>query len=133
MCKSEQSTPILSLAPQSTPDSSNSNSPSDEQNVQALKAALLAKFGSSNDKAWQTFSKDGAIGKKEWRKIIRKTMPTITQAEIKTLRKALPKSVNLVEFSDWLEGDKGQKKAGDESISPTTDESNFADLPVEVC
>jgi hypothetical protein len=115
--------------------SSNSSSPSDEQNVQALKAALLAKFGSSNDKAWQTFSKDGAIGKKEWRKIIRKTMPTtITQAEIKTLRKALPKSVNLVEFSDWLEGDKGQKKQDkDESSSPTTDESNFAVLPVEVC
>jgi len=113
--------------------SSNSNSPSDEQNVQALKAALLAKFGSSNDKAWQTFSKDGAIGKKEWRKIIRKTMPTITQAETKILRKALPKSVNLVEFSDWLEGGKGQKKAEDESSSPTIDESNFADLPVEVC
>ena len=111
---------------------SNSNSPSDEQNVQALKAALLAKFGSSTDKAWQAFSKDGAIGKKEWRKIIRKTMP-ITQAEIKTLRKALPKSVNLVAFSDWLEGDKGQKKAADESISPTTDESNLAHLPVEVC
>ena len=112
--------------------SGSSNSPSDEQNVQALKAALLAKFGSSNDKAWQTFSKDGAIGKKEWRKIIRKTMPTVTQAETKSLRKALPKSANLVEFSDWLEGDKGQKKAADESISPTTDESNLADLPVEV-
>ena len=45
----------------------------------------------------------------------------------------MPKSVNLVEFADWLEGDKGQKKAGDESVSPTTDESNFAGLPVEVC
>ena len=84
-------------------------------------------------KPWQTLSKDGAIGKKEWRKIIRKTMPTITQAETKTLRKALPKSVNLVEFSDWLERDKDQKKAGDESSRPTTDELILADLPVEVC
>ena len=100
--------------------------------MKALKAALLAKFGSSNDKAWQMNSKDGAIGKKEWRKIIRKMMATITQAETQTLRKALPKSVNLVAFSDWLEGDNGQKKAGDESISPTTDESNLAHLPVEV-
>ena len=57
----------------------------------------------------------------------------ITQTEIKTLRKALPKSVNLVDFSDWLEGGKSQKKSGDESISPTIDESNLADLPVEVC
>jgi hypothetical protein len=158
--KSQQTTPIPSLAPQSTPErihdldsepesktddkrvheateeekGAKSSSPSDEQNVQALKAALLAKFGSPNDKVWQAFSKDGAIGKKEWRKVIRKTMPTITQAEIKTLRKVLPKSVNLVEFSDWLGGDKGQKKkAKTESISPTTDESHLADLPVEVC
>jgi hypothetical protein len=112
---------------------SGNNNSSGSNNVQTLKAALLANFGSSNDQAWQTFSKDGAIGKKEWRRIIRKMMPTMSQEETKRLRKALPKSVNLVDFSDWLRGDKGQKKAEDESSSPTTDESNLADLPVEVC
>jgi hypothetical protein len=92
-----------------------------------LKAALLSKFGSAKA-AFSSFSKDGQISKREWRKVIRKMMSTLSNEDSKTLRKQLPKRVNGVQFSELLGEAKVEYTKQSESPSEA---SGLAALPAE--
>ena len=93
-----------------------------------LREALLAKFGSARG-AYESFSKNNAIGKREWRRIIRKTLPSISVSSSKALRKQLP-NMSLSEFSEFMGEAKTKNKH--ESASKSEEASDLADLPVEV-
>ena len=92
-----------------------------------LKAALLSKFGSAKA-AFSSFSKDGKISKREWKKIIRKLLPSTSQEDAKTLRKQLPKRVNGVQFSEFIDE---AAKAEDRSPESPSEASGLAALPAE--
>ena len=91
-----------------------------------LKAALLAKFGSAK-LAHKSFCKNGTIGKKEWRRVIRKVLPSMTVEDAKALRKKLPKNASLAKFVEWI----GEENTS-VSESPSSEATDLADLPVEV-
>ena len=100
-----------------------------EHPEQEIRAALLSNFHSAKA-AHSCFSRDGAIGKKEWRKIIRKTLPEASKQEAKVLSKALPKLANVAQFSAWMgeaESTPSLEKVGSKSESP-----GLASLPIEV-
>ena len=71
--------------------------------------ALQSKYGTGKA-AFGVFSNDDTIGKKEWKKIIKRMLPIMPQADAKALRKKLPKKVNLAQFSELM----GEVKPKDE-------------------
>ena len=109
-------------------DEDDNSKATDPQNE--LKAALVSKFGSAKA-AFNEFAKSGAIDKKSWRKIVRKTLPKLSQEDAKLLRKTLPKNLGELEFTEWM----GEGKAKDESKGDSDSKSKasgLAELPNEV-
>ena len=105
-------------------DAEVASSPEDQ-----LRAALLAKYGSAKQ-AFKSFNKDGVVTKREWKRIIKKTVAmTMTGADMKLLRKGLPKKASLQEFCAFVGGSEDL----DEEVATTeTADSRFAKLPPEV-
>ena len=100
-----------------------------------LKEAVIAAFGSARA-AFDAYSKDGAVGKKEFKKLVKKCLPSLKPAETKRLRRSLPNRLSSVDFCSYIGGpedagssiDKGSKsKKGKEA-----DPSGLASLPPEV-
>jgi hypothetical protein len=101
----------------------------DPQSNLVLLTALRIKF-STADAAYSAFSKHGTIGKKEWRRMIRKTLPRMTIEDAKQLiKKGLPKKLSRGQFVEWM-GEEDKK--GPMSQTPTEEASNLAGLPIEV-
>ena len=80
-----------------------------------------------NRTSHKSFCKHGTLGKKEWRRIIRKTLPRMPIEDAKSLRQKLPKNASLAKFVQWI---------GEENTSvserPTAEATVLANLPVEV-
>ena len=89
-----------------------------------LAAKLLSKFGTA-ERAFSSFAKDGIIDKKGWRRIIKKTIPSLTTIELKALRKKLPKKLNLAQFSEFI-GERQEQE--DPAIESHSEASGLADL-----
>ena len=58
----------------------------DDDSQHELMAALWSKYGSAKA-AFDSFSNDGTIGKKEMRQMVKKTLPTMLKAQAKALQK----------------------------------------------
>ena len=99
-----------------------------------LKEAVIAVFGSARA-AFDAYSKDGAVGKKEFKKLVKKCLPSLKPAEAKRLRRSLPNQLSSVDFCSYIGGpqdtgsstDKGKTKK-----SRGADSSGLASLPPEV-
>jgi hypothetical protein len=97
-----------------------------------LMVALYSKFGTAKA-AFDSFGNDeGIISKKDWRRIIKTILPTISKADAKALKKQLPKKVDLVKFCELM--DEVKPKNSGESASETTSHasSHLAELQNEV-
>ena len=94
-----------------------------------LRAALLEKYGSAKQ-AFRSFNKDGAVTKREWKRIIKKTIAMkMTGEDMKLLRKGLPKKASLREFCAFVGG---SEELEEEVATSEATESRFAELPSEV-
>ena len=110
---------------------------SDAELEAELKEAVIATFGSAKP-AFDAHSKHGVVGKKEWRKLLKKVMPSLKQEASKQLRKRLPNRMSWVEFSTFIGGsgqsgsssDKGT--ASDNEPEAGSASSVVASLPPEV-
>ena len=102
--------------------------------VDTFKEALLSKYGSS-EKAFHSMNKKGVVSKKEWKKALMRLMPDVTVAQMKSLRKQLPKKVQLEAFVAFVDGagavKSGSKSVGDQQSSEKS-RAGLADLPNEV-
>jgi hypothetical protein len=98
-----------------------------------LMTALHSKF-SSPKVAFCSFSnEEGIIGKKEWRRMIKKMLPTMSQTDVKVLRKKLPKKVSLVQFCEMMGEVKSNSSHPPAKRKSTSDmSSHLAELPGEV-
>ena len=100
-----------------------------------LKEAVIAAFGSAKA-AFEALAKDGVIGKKEGKKLIKQALPSLKQDHAKWLRKRLPNRMSLVDFCSFIDG------TGNAAISSTdkakrdksqdAESSGLASLPPEV-
>ena len=120
-------------APQSHPDHMHEldGDPQTEPQTE-LMAALCSKFGTAKA-AFDSFSNaEGTIGKKEWRHMIKQTLPTMPKAAAKALSKQLPKKVGLVQFCDLMDKVKPKSTEGSANDSTSHSLSDLAELPSEV-
>ena len=102
-----------------------------------LKEAVLAAF-SSTRAAFDAHSKNGVMGKKEWKKLIKNAMPLLKQEPSKLLRKRLPNRMSWADFSAVFDGPRQRASStGKKNVKATADEaeaalSEMAALPPEV-
>jgi hypothetical protein len=104
----------------------------DETPQMELMAALHAKFSTAKAAFGSFSNEEGTIGKKEWRRMIKKMLPTMLQADCKMLRKKLPKKVSLVQFCELMGEDKPKGKQASADESTLHPPSHLAKLPDEV-
>jgi hypothetical protein len=97
-----------------------------------LMAALHSKFSTAKSAFDSSGNEEGTIGKKEWRRTIKKMLPTMPQADAKALRKKLPKKVSLVQFCEMMGGVKSKSSHQSASKSTSDVSSHLAELPGEV-
>jgi hypothetical protein len=102
----------------------------DEDIQPQLITALRLKFGAARADFGSFSNEEGIIGKKEWRRLIKKALPTMLKAQVKALQKRLSKTANRVQFCELM----GEEKAKDEKISASTSHHSphLAQLPSEV-
>jgi hypothetical protein len=104
----------------------------DDDSQTELTAALHLTFGTA-ETAFESFSNDeGTIGKKEFRRMIKKTLPTLSKEAAKALKKKLPKKVGLVEFCELMDQLKPKDEQSSASKSTTYPPSHLARLPSDV-
>ena len=100
-----------------------------------LKQAVVTVFGSARP-AFDTYAKDGTVGKKELKKLIKRVLPSLTPGETKRLRKVLPSRMSSVDFCAFIGGpeDTGSSagKAKNKASSKESESSGLASLPPEV-
>ena len=99
-----------------------------------LKGAVVAAFGSARA-AFDVYSKDGVFGKKEWKRLLKRVLPSLKQAEAKLLRKGLPNRMSLLQFCSFIGGSEGTGTSTDKgktNKSKEADSSGLASLPPEV-
>ena len=98
-----------------------------------LKAAVVAAFGSARA-AFDAYAKDGVLGKKEMKKLLKKVLPSLKQAETKQLKKRVPSKMSSIEFCSFIGGpeDTSSNKDKPEVDSKEADSSGLAPLPCAV-
>ena len=99
-----------------------------------LKEAVIAVFGSARA-AFHAYSKDGAVGKKEFKKLVKKCLPSLKPAETKQLRRSLPNRLSSVDFCSYIgrPQDAGSSTCkGKTKRTKEADSSGLASLPPEV-
>ena len=98
-----------------------------------LKEAVIAVFGSARA-AFDAHSKDGVIGKKEMKKLLKKVLPSLKQAETKQLKKSVPSKMSSLEFCSFIGGPEDTSSNEDKAKadSKEADSSGLASLPPEV-
>jgi hypothetical protein len=97
-----------------------------------LIAALRSKFSTAKA-AFDSFSSEGGtIGKKEWKRMIKKMLPTLSKAEAKSLKKMLPETMSLAQFSELMDKVKTKREQAPRSESAPHLSSHLAQLPGDV-
>jgi hypothetical protein len=97
-----------------------------------LMTALYSKFGTAKA-AFDTFSNgEGTIGKKEWKRVVKKTLLAISHTDANALRKKLPKKVDLAQFCELMSEVKSKDEQSNDSDSTSHPSSHLAELPSEV-
>jgi hypothetical protein len=97
--------------------------------VDVLKSVVIKKYGNA-EAVWKIFNKDGVVGKKEWKRIIKKTNISMTATESKALRKLLPNKATIAEFCSFVGG--FSKEPATEQSNSQTQDPGLAKLPTEV-
>jgi hypothetical protein len=116
--------------PQSTPERIHDLLDGDPENE--LMATMRSKFGTAMA-AFNAFSNERSlISKKEWRRIIKKMLPTKSKAEAKAMTKQLPKKVNLLQFCELMDKVNSKGELDTASKSTVQSSSHLADLPSDV-
>ena len=64
---------------------------------------MIRVFGSARA-AFDALSKDGVVGKKEGKKLIKRALPSLKQGHAKWLRKRLPGRMSLADFCSFIDG-----------------------------
>ena len=95
-----------------------------------LKESLIEKYGTAKA-AFGAFSREGAVTKKEWKRMIKKLLPKLSQEDAKKLKKKLPKKLGLDKFCTFV-GGSPQVESVDTKKSKD-EESRLTQLPAEVC
>ena len=98
--------------------------------VDSFRAALLSKYGSAEE-AFNSLNKNGSVSKKEWKKALTRLMPEFTGIESKSVRKMLPKRVNVKAFIVFLDGAEGAESPV-ASVKAAKPRAGLAALPHEV-
>ena len=94
-------------------------------------------FGSARA-AFDTYAKEGIVGKKELKKLIKRVLPSLTPPETKRLRKVLPSRMSSVDFCAFIGGPEetctgsSAGKAKGKASSKESESSGLASLPPEV-
>ena len=101
--------------------------------VSQLKEAVVANYGSARA-AFDAHSKDGGVSKKEWKKLIKKVLPSLKQADGKYLRKRLKNRLSSAEFCSFIEGLKDKASNIDKAKADSKEDeiAGLASLPPEV-
>ena len=104
-----------------------------ESSVDQLKAALLEEFGSAKEAFAVLSNGNQVVGKKEWKHAVSRLLPLLSVQESKSVRKQLPKKVNIDAFVRFFndDGDGSEEAAADEETQ-TQDKASLAKLPDEV-
>ena len=104
-----------------------------DQLEQQLKTAVIRVYGSAKA-CFEGHSKGGAVNKKEWKKILRKVLPALSQIESKSLRKQLPNKLSMASFCAFIgETEKTKHTKGTAKARSTEEQSSgLAELPPEV-
>ena len=95
----------------------------------ALKKALLSVYGSPQGAFEALSNSEGIMGRKEWKKAVKKTKLSdhFSGIELKGLRSRLPKLITLSAFCGFVDGSPVQGEA-----TEGTEASELAPLPPEV-
>jgi hypothetical protein len=105
----------------------------DDDSQTELMAALHSKFSTAKA-AFDSFSNaQGTIGKKELRRMIKKMLPTLSKIEAKSLKKMLPETVSLAQFSKLMDRVKPkdvQTSASESAPHPSSHLAQLCLLPV---
>jgi hypothetical protein len=117
-------------APQSEPDERVHELGDDDPQTE-LMVALRSKFGTAKA-AFDSFSNEYTISKKGWRRMIKKMLPTISKATAKSLKKKLPETVSLAQFSELMDEVKPNDEHTAASESTPHASSHLAQLPGDV-
>ena len=98
-----------------------------------LKEAVVVVFGSARA-AFDAYSKDGVVGKKEMKKLLKKVLPSLNQAETKQLKKSVPSKMSSHEFCSFIGGreDTSSNEGKAKADTKDADSSGLAPLPPEV-
>lgn len=99
-----------------------------------LMNALYSKYGTAAA-AFASFSNEEAtVCKKEWRRMIKESLPALPKTVTKALKKKLPKKVSLVQFCELMGVaiPKSEHTRASESASHTLPSSHLAQLPGDV-
>ena len=97
--------------------------------VDSFKEALLSKYGSAEE-AFNSLNKNGSVSKKEWKKALTRLMPEFTGIESKSVRKMLPKRVNVKAFTLFLDAEAAESPVA--SVKAAKPRAGLAALPHEV-
>jgi hypothetical protein len=117
-------------APQSEGTTDCVHEPDDDSQTE-LMAALHSKFGTAKA-AFDLFSNADRISKKGWRRMIKKMLPTMSKAEVKKLKKKLPETVSLAQFTKLMGEVKPKDEQAAASKSTPHESSHLAELPGDV-
>ena len=96
-----------------------------------LKGAVVAVFGSARA-AFDAHSKDGRIGKRGFKKLIKKVLPSLKPNEAKRLRKALPNKMTSLDFCSFIGGPEDTASSTSKANGDKDELSGLASLPPEV-
>ena len=95
----------------------------------AFKKAITKVYGSAQAAFDQLSNREGIVGRKEWKRLIKKTCLAdhFSGNDVKALRSTLPKKVTLSQFCSFVEGSSVQEESAE-----TVEASQLALLPPEV-
>ena len=99
-----------------------------------LKGSVIAAFGSA-EAAFDAHCKDGVVGRKEWKRLLKRVLPSLKQGHAKVLRKKLPNRMSAHDFCAFIgraedtESNTDKPKA---DKNKETESSGLASLPPEV-
>jgi hypothetical protein len=131
--EAEEEAVAVAVAPESNLDRVHDDDDDDAYQTELMNA-LHSKYGTAAA-AFASFSNEEAtICKKEWRRMIKESLPALPKTVTKALKKKLPKKVSLEQFCELM-GEaipKSEHTRASESTSHTTSSSHLAQLPSDV-
>lgn len=95
-----------------------------------LKGAVVTVFGSARA-AFDAHSKAGVISKKEFKKLLKKVLPSLKPGDVKKLRNLLPSKMSLLDFCTFI-GDRSEDSMKGNGKCKADESSGLATLPPEV-